>query len=728
MSAKAIREADGKSICAKYLAGGQSSHVADIRAVSIHSETNLCTLPQQYPWLLTQRLVVKPDQLIKRRGKLGLLKVNITYEEAQKWIKERMGQEIKAGSAVGVLHTFIIEPFFPHQQREEYYVCICANSLGDEVLFYREGGIDIGDVDSKASRVSVPINKNIALEDIRKYLLVGMPENEVLILANFIQDIFALYRKLFFTYLEINPLVLNNNKIYILDLAAKLDQTAEFECKDLWGNIDFPAPFGRDATKEEAYISELDGKSGASLKLTVINKYGRIWTMVAGGGASVIYTDTICDMGGMKELANYGEYSGAPTESQTYEYAKTVLDLMTRYPHPDGKVLIIGGGIANFTNVAATFKGIVKALREYQHKLKDHNAQIYVRRGGPNFQEGLKVMRDLGSHLGVPIHVCGPESHMTSIVAQALGLKAHSSSENLSDEENYSSSVLNTTSHTKKKPSGLVSSYGASGPPKDAPGPSSFNIFHKGTRAIIFGMQPKAVQGMLDFDNCCKREKPSVACMVYPFSGNHVQKFYWGAKEIMIPVYQDMKIAIEKNPDVDVFINFASFRSAYESALEAMSYPQIKVQAIIAEGIPENRTKVINQIAAEKKVVIIGPATVGAIKPGCFKIGNTGGMLDNIISSKLYRPGSVAYVSRSGGMSNELNNIIGRTSNGVYEGVAIGGDRYPGSSFIDHIMRYEQNPNVKMIVLLGEVGGVEEYKIVEALEKKKITKPLVAWC
>lgn len=50
-------------------------------------------------------------------------------------------------------------------------------------------------------------------------------------------------------------------------------------------------------------------------------------------------------------------------------------------------------------------------------------------------------------------------------------------------------------------------------------------------------------------------------------------------------------------------------------------------------------------------------------------------MLDNILASKLYRPGSVAYVSRSGGMSNELNNIISRTTDGVFEGVAIGGDR-----------------------------------------------------
>lgn len=81
-------------------------------------------------------------------------------------------------------------------------------------------------------------------------------------------------------------------------------------------------------------------------------------------------------------------------------------------------------------------------------------------------------------------------------------------------------------------------------------------------------------------------------------------------------------------------------------------------------------------ISAELISIYLCLSKVGGIKPGCFKIGNTGGMLDNILASKLYRPGSVAYVSRSGGMSNELNNIISRTTDGVFEGVAIGGDRY----------------------------------------------------
>lgn len=65
----------------------------------------------------------------------------------------------------------------------------------------------------------------------------------------------------------------------------------------------------------------------------------------------------MCDLGGVSELANYGEYSGDPSEVQTYEYAKTILSVMTEGPvHPQGKVLIIGGSIANFTNVAKTFK------------------------------------------------------------------------------------------------------------------------------------------------------------------------------------------------------------------------------------------------------------------------------------------------------------------------------------------------------------------------------------
>lgn len=91
---------------------------------------------------------------------------------------------------------------------------------------------------------------------------------------------------------------------------------------------------------------------------------------------------------------------GAPSEQQTYEYAKTILSLMVQEKHPEGKVLIIGGGIANFTNVASTFRGIITALREFQQRLIDNKISIFVRRAGPNYQEGLRRMREVGQTLG----------------------------------------------------------------------------------------------------------------------------------------------------------------------------------------------------------------------------------------------------------------------------------------------------------------------------------------
>jgi succinyl-CoA synthetase alpha subunit len=193
-------------------------------------------------------------------------------------------------------------------------------------------------------------------------------------------------------------------------------------------------------------------------------------------------------------------------------------------------------------------------------------------------------------------------------------------------------------------------------------------------------------------------------------------------------MYRTLSEATTKHPEADFMVNFASFRSAYPTSKEALESKTIRTVAIIAEGVPENRTKELIKIAREKDKWIIGPATVGGIAAGGFRIGNTAGMLDNIVASKLHRPGSVAYVSKSGGLSNELNNIIARNTDGVFEGVAIGGDLYPGSTFIEHLLRYEQNPNIKMTVMLGEVGGTDEYEVVKALKTKKIKKPLVAWC
>ena len=263
-----------------------------------------------------------------------------------------------------------------------------------------------------------------------------------------------------------------------------------------------------------------------------------------------------------------------------------------------------------------------------------------------------------------------------------------------------------------------------------------YELFDENTQAIIYNMQPVAIQRMLDFDYACRRETPSVAAVVSPTkSGSH--KFFWKNKEIRIPVYKTLAEACLRHANADVLINFASFRSAYEPSLRALREKTIKTVVIIAEGIPERRTRELIEIAKRNGKWLIGPSTVGAIRPGCFKVGNTAGAYENIIESRLYVPGFVGFASKSGGMSNEIYNILS-TSCGpknderkrfaaLYEGVAIGGDSYPGTTICDHLLRFEANPNIKMLVALGEIGGTNEYEIVEAIKQGKITKPLVMW-
>ncbi|MFH1978616.1 MAG: citrate/2-methylcitrate synthase [Candidatus Aenigmatarchaeota archaeon] len=251
-------------------------------------------------------------------------------------------------------------------------------------------------------------------------------------------------------------------------------------------------------------------------------------------------------------------------------------------------------------------------------------------------------------------------------------------------------------------------------------------LFTKNTQAIVYGLQMQAVQRMLDFDYVCKRDKSSVACMVSPVREGF-EKVFFGVKEILIPVYRSLEEACKNHPNADVLINFASFRSVYDVTLEAMDQKSLKTIVIIAEGVPERRMRELGAVAKQRDVMIIGPATVGGLVAGAFKIGNSGGDISNIISCKLYRPGSVGMVSKSGGMSNELYNIISQNTDGLYEGIAIGGDRFAGTNYLDHILRFEANPKIKMIVALGEIGGEDEYEIIEAIKNKKITKPVVMW-
>lgn len=305
----------------------------------------------------------------------------------------------------------------------------------------------------------------------------------------------------------------------------------------------------------------------------------------------MVYADTISDLGYAHELANYGEYSGAPSTEHTFEYAKTLIGLLTkgkRDPKEDGKIFIIGGSIANFTDVAATFAGLIKALKAYSEVLRSNKVSIWVRRAGPNYQEGLQMLRECSNETGLDIKIYGPETHITAVVPLALGL------EKLEDFPQFDDpSHLEPSRKKRKASNGETTAAAASGANRKMKRIQSFHgqiadheadhkveNFTAMTRCIVYGLMPKAVQGMLDFDFMCKREKPSVAAMVFPFSSNHYTKFYWGTEEILLPVYQNTSEALKKHPEVSVVVNFASFRSVYGSVMDMLENYSEQIKTI----------------------------------------------------------------------------------------------------------------------------------------------------
>ena len=151
MSAKSILEADGKAILNYHLTRApvikptplppSKIHNAPSKLASLYfpaGEAPSTILDQAeitYPWLLHKdaKFVAKPDQLIKRRGKSGLLALNKTWSEAREWIEARAGKTQRVENVDGILRQFLVEPFVPHEANTEYYINI--NSVREVCLF-----------------------------------------------------------------------------------------------------------------------------------------------------------------------------------------------------------------------------------------------------------------------------------------------------------------------------------------------------------------------------------------------------------------------------------------------------------------------------------------------------------------------------------------------------------------------------------------------------------------
>ena len=443
MAQKAIREYDAKSILAKHWDKYFPDFTYAYETVMVQNGADLIEAAKTNAWLNEKTLVAKPDMLFGKRGKNDLVLFrdakpgDVSLAKAVSWIDEKSSTEQSVyfsfdgdtptgEPSVDMLTHFVVEPFTPHAQEEEYY--ISATCVGDDDMLYMsaEGGMEVEEGwEEKVTEVAFKItdSEDVIAERIRANIPADVAEKDKAQFAEFAIGFFKAYRELNFAYLEINPFVMQGNKIELLDMVAKLDDTAGFMMVEQWGDVAYPTAFGMEAKSPEVEaIEEADAKTGASLKLTLLKPEARIWTMVAGGGASVVYADTIADFAGIDDLANYGEYSGGPTTGETKFYAETLLDLMTREKDAQGreKILIIGGAIANFTDVAKTFTGIIQAFEAYQEKMKDIGIKIYVRRGGPNYEKGLKDIKEAADKMGLYIEVYGPETHVTDIVRMAL--------------------------------------------------------------------------------------------------------------------------------------------------------------------------------------------------------------------------------------------------------------------------------------------------------------------
>ncbi len=346
-----------------------------------------------------KRYVIKVDQAVKKRFKQGLVKLDLN----------------SVHDMVGVLSEFrrkgyrysLIEELLPHEDNDERYISIERTALGNVVNYSSHGGIDIEDHSDEVKSVLIKDN-----DDLQKIAVDLGVDRE-----SFLEKLLEAFDIYYFSFLEINPLVVSFKTPYMLDIAGEVDSSAEFFVSG-WNSSDFRYAAGIE-TVEEENVKKLSEKSSSSLALKVLNPNGSIFMLLSGGGVSVALADEVANLGKGDLLANYGEYSGNPTEEETYIYTQNILSLMLKSDNKK-KVLIIGGGVANFTDIRITFKGVVKALSEVKGDLKDQGIKVFVRRGGPHQDEGLSNIKKFlieNDLIGV---VAGPEMILPEVVHLAL--------------------------------------------------------------------------------------------------------------------------------------------------------------------------------------------------------------------------------------------------------------------------------------------------------------------
>jgi len=191
-----------------------------------------------------------------------------------------------------------------------------------------------------------------------------------------------------------------------------------------------------------------------------------------------------------------------------------------------------------------------------------------------------------------------------------------------------------------------------------------------------------------------------------------------GGTEIFgIPIFDTMKEAV-KNTQANVSIIFVPERFAADSIVESAD-SGINLVVCITEGIPVNQMlKISKYLSINTNSRLIGPNCPGLISPGQCKVG--------IMPAQIFKEGNVGIVSRSGTLTYEVVYNLTKAGFGESTCIGIGGDQIVGTSFIDVLSLFKDDPQTEKIVLIGEIGGDEEEKAAEYI-KNNISKRVVAF-
>ncbi|MCS6777233.1 MAG: succinate--CoA ligase subunit alpha [Chloroherpetonaceae bacterium] len=184
-----------------------------------------------------------------------------------------------------------------------------------------------------------------------------------------------------------------------------------------------------------------------------------------------------------------------------------------------------------------------------------------------------------------------------------------------------------------------------------------------------------------------------------------------------VPVFNTVRDAVRETGANASVIFVPARLNAADSILEAAA-AGIQLIVCITEGIPTHDMIVVNA-ALERypNVRLIGPNCPGVISPGKSKIG--------IIPGDIFTPGPVGIVSRSGTLTYEIADSLTRMGIGQSTGVGIGGDPMIGSTFVDILPLFEADPQTRVVVLVGEIGGSDEEASAEYI--RTMTKPVIGF-